>query len=110
MTTNKATTSLEELKSKIEANRYDYFTLPVLQITVKYRRPDLLKLSISKSLPGAMADAIIRAYKEAVGGANMEEYAATAKNDITPDDTLLQEIDKKGYLLLSELVVSHKFM
>jgi hypothetical protein len=110
MTTNKVTSSLEDLKSKIEANRYDYFTLPVLDITVKYRKPDMLKLSLNNSLPGAMADVIINAYKEAVGGADMEQYKENAKNTIKPDNNLIQELDKKGYILLSELVVSHKFL
>lgn len=104
-------TTGQDLAAKIEANRYDFFTFPKLEITVKYRKPDLLKLSINKSLPAAMAAAVIEAYKEAVGGADMAEYAKQAESKkLEPDDELVSDLSQKGYILLNNLVVSHKIM
>lgn len=107
---NKITTA-DELREKIEAKRYDTFTLPVLEITVKYRKPDLLKLSFDKALPAALADMVIDAYKDIASGvdeATFRDKASTTKLDA--DDTFLKELSSKGYVLLSELVVSHKIM
>lgn len=108
--TFKTTSSLAELKSKIEANRYDFYTLPVLDITIKHRKPDLLKLSYNNDLPASMAATIIDAYKEAVGGTNMEEYMSSASDKITSDDNLVKDLSVKGYVLLQKLSVSHRFI
>lgn len=107
---NQITTG-SSLRDKIEAKRYDHFTFPVLDVTIKYRKPDLLKLSLNKSLPQAMANAVIDAYKEAVGGSDMEGYAKEAANKkLEADDTLIKDVDEKGYALLEELCTSHKIM
>lgn len=99
------------LREKIESRRYDTFTFPILDITIKYRKPDLLKLSLNKSLPLAMASAIISAYKEAVGGADMEEYAKEAANQkFNADDAMIKDLSEKGYTLLQELSESHVFL
>jgi hypothetical protein len=104
-------TSGSALREKIEAKRYDYFTFPILDITIKYRKPDLLKLSLNKSLPQAMADAVITAYKEAVGGADMAGYVKDAANKkLEADDSLIKDMDEKGYLLLQQLCVSHSIL
>jgi hypothetical protein len=102
-------TTADELQSKLDANRYSFFTFPVLDITVKYRNPDLLKLSFNKTLPAAMADVIIGAYKALAGGESEESFAKRAKEkQITASEEYLQELSTKGYVLLSELVVSHR--
>lgn len=105
---NNQITSVEELRQKIESKRYDYFTFPVLDITVKYRKPDLLKLSLNKSLPLFIADAVIESYKEAVGGTDMAEYQQKKLAEgIKADDQLVEDLSKKGYELLSSLCESH---
>lgn len=104
-------TSADELRQKIEEKRYDYFTFPVLDITIKYRKPDLLKLSFNNSLPSALAAIVINSYKEAVGGTDMEEYQKKHKDQkLEADDDLVKDLDTKGYILLSELAVSHRFL
>lgn len=107
----KITTAAEELREKIESKRYDTFTLPTLEITVKYRKPDLLKLSYDKALPAALADIVIDSYKSVAAGIDQDvikKKAETAK--LEADDTFLKELSSKGYNLLSVLVVSHKIM
>ncbi len=104
-------TSAAELREKIQSKRYDTFTFPVLEITVKYRKPDLLKLSFNKSLPGAIADAVIGSYKEAMSGVDPEEYKKRlAANKTEADEDLVRDMSTKGYILLSELCTSHKIM
>jgi hypothetical protein len=105
------TTSADELRQRIEEKRYNYFTFPVLNITIKYRRPDLLKLSFNNSLPSALAAVVIEGYKEAVGGTTIEDYQQKMQDKkIETNDELIKDLGKKGYTLLSELSVSHKFM
>lgn len=104
-------TTGQELRDKIEAKRYDTFTFPILEITIKYRKPDLLKLSLSNALPGAMADAVISAYKEAMSGADMEEYKTKLESKKPEaDENLVKDIASKGFTLLGQLCVSHKIM
>lgn len=104
-------TPAAELQAKIEARRYDFFTLPTLDVTVKYRRPDLLKLSFNNSLPAAIADMVIKGYREAIEGTDAEAYKAKmAKEKIETDDTLIKSLGEKGYSLMSDLVVSHKIL
>lgn len=105
---SKTVTSASELATKIEAKRYDYFDFPTLEITIKYRKPDLLKLSLNKSLPLFIADAVISSYKEAVGGSDMAEYQEKkAKEGIKADDQMIGDLATKGYNLLSDLCESH---
>lgn len=104
-------TTASELRDKIQSKRYDTFTLPVLDITVQYRKPDLLKLSFDKALPAALADVVIDAYKDIANGvdeATFKKKAASTK--LNTDETFLKELSSKGYVLLSELVTSHKIM
>lgn len=104
-------TTAVQLREKIEAKRYDTFTLPVLDITIKYRKPDLLKLSFDKALPAALADVVIDSYKSVAGGMDEAAFKKKAENThLEADDTFLRELSNKGYGLLSELVVSHKIM
>lgn len=107
---NKITTA-DELRNKIESKRYETFTLPTLDVTVKHRKPDLLKLSFNKHLPGALADLVIASYKAVAGGTDAETLKEQAKNaKVDVDDTFLRELSDKGYTLLSELVISHKIL
>lgn len=108
---NKTVTSPEDFLNNIEETMYDYFTFPILKSTIKYRRPDMLKLAFNNSLPAAMASAIIKAYKEAIGGADMENYADEATKDkIKPDEDLVKDLSEKGYVLLKELCVTYKIL
>jgi hypothetical protein len=105
------TTPASELADKIEQKRYDTFTFPILDITIKYRKPDLLKLSFNNSLPSALAAVVVNGYKEAVGGADLNEYKEQLKDTkIDVNDALIKDIGTKGYQLLKELSVSHKFL
>lgn len=108
--TNKTLTPAADLQSKIEANRYDYFTLPTLDINIKYRKPNLLNLSYNNTLPAVMASQIIGAYKEAVNGKNMDEFISEVETKISVDDQLVKELPEKGYELLKILSVSPRFM
>lgn len=104
-------TTADVLKQKIQDNRFDLFTLPILEVTIKYRKPDLLKLSLNNSLPTAMADSVVEAYKEALGGTDYEEYQRTAaEREIKPNKELVEDVSKKGYNLLEKLCVSHKIL
>jgi len=108
---NTQITPASELQAKIEAKRYDYYTLPILEVTIKYRKPDLLKLSFNKQLPSLMADMVIKSYREAIDGADMKQYQEDLqKHKIAADDALVKSLGEKSYQLLSELVVSHKFL
>jgi hypothetical protein len=103
-------TNAAQLREKL-TKRYDTFTLPVLDITVKYRRPDLLKLSFDKALPAALADVVIDSYKSIAGGMSESDFKKkVADTQLKADDTFLRELSTKGYDLLSKLVVSHKIM
>lgn len=104
-------TTGQELRDKIEAKRYDTFTFPVLEITIKYRKPDLLKLSLTNSLPAAMADAVITGYQEVMSGTDPTAYkdkVQDKKVDVSVD--LVKDVSNKSYVLLSELCVSHKIL
>lgn len=104
-------TSAEELQAKIEGKMYDYFTFPVLDITIKYRRPDLLKLSFNDSLPNAVASLVIDSYKKNIEGISPAEYKKSLKdNKIEADDALVKDLSVKGYKLLATLSVSHRIM
>jgi hypothetical protein len=106
---NKITTA-SELEAKI-AGLDNYFTLPILDVTIKYRRPDLLKLSLNNHLPSVMAAAVIESYKEAVGGADLQAYRESLKEKkIEADDKLIGDLSTKGYNLLKDLCVSHKIL
>lgn len=103
-------TSAAEMQQKIEERRYAYFVLPSLDVTIKYRKPDLLKLSFNNSLPSMMAESVIAAYRANVEG-HAESYLTELKEKrITADDTLLKELSEKGYELLKELCSSHKIL
>lgn len=105
---NNQITSASELAAKIEAKRYDFFTFPVLDITIKYRRPDLLKLSFNKALPTFIADTVIDSYKEAISGTDMREYQkAKAEEGVKANEDVIKDLSTKGYNLLTELCVSH---
>lgn len=97
-----------ELQEKIEAGRYATFTLPVLDITIKYRKPDLLKLSLSNSLPAALADAVIESYRSLANGATQEELQSKLKDRKEVSDDFIEELSTKSYDLLGKLCVSHK--
>jgi hypothetical protein len=104
-------TTASELQAKLEKNRYDYFTFPQLEITVKYRTPDMLKLSFQNQLPSVMADTIIEAYRELVGGSTEADIKNTLQEKqakFKADDDYLKDLASKGYNLLKELCVSHK--
>lgn len=102
-------TTAETLAEKIERVQGNYFTLPILDVTIKYRRPDLLKLSLNNELPAVMAAAVIDSYKQAVGGADLQAYQDKIKDKkIDANEGLLEDLSKKGYDLLKNLCVSHK--
>lgn len=104
-------TTAETLAEKIERVQGNYFTFPILDVTIKYRRPDLLKLSLNNDLPAVMAATIIESYKEALGGVDLAEYQAKLKDrKVEPDTNLLEDMAKKGYGLLAQLCVSHKIL
>lgn len=104
-------TTAAELREKIQSKRYSTFTFPVLEITIQYRKPDLLKLSLNKSLPGAIADAVITSYKEALNGVDRQEYEKRLKSQKREADLeLVKDMATKGYTLLSELTTSHKIL
>lgn len=108
---NTQITQASELQAKIEAKRYDHFTFPVLEITIKYRKPDLLKLSFNNQLPAIMADMVIESYREAIDGTDMKAYQEKVKGKkLKADNDLVKGLGEKGYTLLSELCVSHKIM
>lgn len=108
---NNIVTSAEEIQRKIEEKRYSYFTFPVLEITIKYRKPDLLKLSFNKSLPAVMAGQIIDAYKQSANGVDMNAYRdKVLDKKLEADDDLVKDLGQKGYNLLKELCVSHKVL
>jgi len=108
---NLQATPASELQAKIEAKRYNYYTLPILDVTVKYRKPDLLKLSFNKQLPSFLADLVIKSYKEAIDGADMQAYQESLKKQkIGVDEELIKTLGPKGYALMSDLIVSHKVM
>lgn len=95
-------TNFEEAKRLLNQNRFLTFTLPTLQITIEYRKPDLVKLAMRKALPSFMADAVLKAYKAQLAGREVTE-------DNLPnfeDDNVVTEIHEKGYTLLSELTTS----
>lgn len=98
-------TSASEAIRLIEERRYSYFTFPTLQITIKYRNPDMLKLAMNKQLPLAMADIIIDAYKTQLAGGNVDDLQEKHKN-FEMDDQFLAEVREKGYNILSELCTS----
>lgn len=105
-------TTPQELKDKIERNRYAMFTFPMLDVTVRHRKPDLLKLSLKQSLPSVMAEAVIEAYKSFTSG-SQDDYKAKVDakmKNFTADESLLEELSTKGYTLLSELCISHKIL
>jgi hypothetical protein len=109
--TNTQVTPSDELKRKIEEKRYDYFSFPILEITVKYRKPDLLKLSFNNALPAVLADTVIEAYKEGVNGVSQDDYKKKVANRSTQaNNETVKELSEKGYTLLKELVVSHKIL
>lgn len=109
--TNTQVTSGQALRDKIESKRYEYFTFPVLEITVKYRKPDLLKLSFNNSLPAVLADAVIDAYKESVNGTDAAEYREKIKNkNLEADNDIVKDLRDKGYKLLEDLVTSHRIL
>lgn len=99
-----------DLRQKLESRRYGYFTFPILDITVKYRKPDLIKLSLNNSLPQFLADQVIQAYKAQIEGNGEAFQAELAQKKIEVDDALLQQLHDRGYTLLSELCMSHKIM
>lgn len=99
-----------DLRQKLESRRYGYFTFPILDITIKYRKPDLIKLSLNNSLPQFLAEQVIGAYKAQVEGRAEEFQAGLAERKIDVDDELLRQLHDKGYNLLSELCISHKIM
>jgi hypothetical protein len=103
-------TPAADLAAKIEAKRYDYFTFPILEITIKYRKPDILKLALNKALPAVMASAVIRAYKANVEGRTKEVQAELASEKVEATDEFLGQLEDRGYLLLKELCVSHKIL
>jgi hypothetical protein len=107
---NEQITSIEEAKRLIGERQYRVFTFPILGITFKYRRPDMLKLSLSGSLPTAMAEVIIDAYKTQMNGGSMEDFTETHKSLKNVDEELLKELRGKGYGLLRDLVTSHKML
>lgn len=98
-----------ELEAKVLKTRYAYFTLPTLDIQIKYRKPDLLKLSFNHTLPQILADNIIKAYKAQVAGDDAEAVIADAKG-LQITDEVVAELAPKGYLLLKELCVSLKIL
>ncbi len=100
----KEITSIEETKRLLEKN-YNYYTFPVLGITIKHRRPDVLKLAFNQSLPEVMADMVIGAYK-----AKMEGREPDLPEKLEATDEFLHDLHDKGYVLLSSLCVSHKIM
>lgn len=102
-------TPAEEAKRLIEERRYRYFTFPVLGLTVKYRNPDVLKLSLNGSFPAALAEVIIDAYKSQMNGRELEEAKAKAAT-LEANEKLLGELREKGFKLLSELVTSHRIL
>jgi hypothetical protein len=107
---NEQITSIEEAKRLIGERQYRVFTFPILGITFKYRRPDMLKLSLSGSLPTAMAEIIIDAYKTQMNGGSVEDFTESHKSLKNIDDDLLKELRGKGYGLLRDLVTSHKVL
>lgn len=108
---NNQVTTADVLAQKIEEKRYSYFTFPILEVTIKYRNPDLLKLSLNKTLPTFIADAVIESYKESIGGGDLEKFQEEKlKNGIDANDEVVQDLSKKGYELLSTLCVSHAIL
>lgn len=103
-------TSASDFEARVEAKRYSYFTLPVLEVSVKYRKPDVLKLALTHSLPTAISDQVIKVYKAGMDG-NVDSVRSEVENTkIFADDNFLTEIRDKGYILLKELCVSHKIL
>lgn len=108
---NKQPTSNEAFKQRIQETMRYYFTFPILGVQIEYRRPDLLKLSYNNYLPSAIAVSVIDAYKEAIGGTDMEEYQAKIANQKhEANDELVKDLSAKGYVLLSELCISQRIM
>lgn len=103
-------TSLADIAAQVEAKRYNEFTFPVLGITIKYRKPDVLQLALNKSLPGVMADAVIKAYKANFEGRGEEFQAEMKAEKISADDKLLTELRQSGYTLLGTLCDNLKIM
>lgn len=86
------------------------FTLPVLDITIQYRKPDFLKLSFNKSLPEGLAAQIIEVYRAQVKGEG-DQYTKDMQNKpLDIDDQFLKDLREKGYTLLKELCTSHKIL
>lgn len=102
--------SAADIRQKIEEKRYAYFTFPVLDFTIKYRKPDLLKLSFNNALPTLMAQSVIAAYRANIEGHTSEFMDELKGKPVVADDTLLHELRDKGYELLKELCVSHKIL
>jgi hypothetical protein len=99
-----------DIKQKIEERRYGYFTFPTLEFTIKYRNPDLIKLSLNGSLPAFLADQVIGAYKANIEGTTEQFKESLRKQKVEADDKLLQELRDRGYNLLEELSYSHRIM
>src|SRR5690606_27387451 len=99
-----------DLQARIAEKNYLTFTFPVLNITVQHRRPNLLSLSIDGSLPAALADAVIKAYKGTFNGENLTELQQKMAEQNQIDEKAIADFRNKGYKLLTELVVSPKIM
>lgn len=100
----------DEFRQKIEANRYGFFTFPQLDVTIKYRMPDLLKLSLNNQLPSFLAEQVIAGYKSFVNGTTQDFLDELKTQHVDVSDDLVKELATKGYKLLTELCVSHKIM
>lgn len=110
MLQNNQVTSPEEFQRHVEEKRYSYFSFPVLEITIQYRKPDLLKLAFNKSLPAVMADTVIKAYKAHLSGAAAAYEKEMKEKTIEASDELVSDLREKGYQLLKELCSSHKIL
>lgn len=98
----------KEIAKENLAKLREYFTFPTLNITIQYRRPDILKLSYNNALPTLMADAVIKSYKAKVEGRTEENAFDTTNFEATPE--FLIELREKGYVLLEKQCTSHKIL
>lgn len=99
--------SAAEIAAKVEAKRYGFFTLPVLDITIKYRKPDPLKLALNGQLPSMLADQVIKAYKSNIEGTQDQYKKELESVTFEADNNTLKELTEGGYKLFSDLCVSH---